>query len=252
MAKSKAQSKSKKPSKPKSNVVEAAIAAAPDANGARDPGMPVRVLVAEAQRAAELAKPARAKLAKLASFDIAAVDDLVTLATGLVKVDLEWTAARATGRAGLGPKVLADAEGHKRDLFQAARFLLRKDAVVQERLDRIADGTGAADTAADLDALADLVREFPEVFASDDDFPKDAAEHANDLATKIRTGTDPSAAVAAQQRRNKLYWAVSDANAEVRTALRYLWRKDPKKLALIGAGYAVALRKTARKEKKPA
>lgn len=216
----------------------------------RYPNQPVAVTVAEGTRLAELARGKEAALAKV-GVDRSLVTGLGARVTLLVRREAEWNKARAKNRSGISPARIKEAEAHKSHVFEAARFLLRRDAVVQQRLDQIAQGTGVADLAEDLTELGHIVEEHQDVFDADQTFPKDAAEKCAQYATDLAVGLDPQEAAEALEARNRAFWLLSDAIREVRAGLRYLWRKKPAMLATLGVSYVAAASKRIRRRRTP-
>lgn len=214
----------------------------------RYPDQPVSVTIAEGLRLAELSKGKVAALGRV-GVDPALVRGLAARVQLLVQREAAWNKARAKNTAGLSPARIKEAEALKSRVFAAARFLLRKDAVVQQQLDQIAMGTGVADLAEDLRALGELVRAHPQVFRADPTFPKDAASKCEQRAQALAVGLDPVEAAEALEARNRAFWLLVEANSEVRAALRYLWRDKPTLLATLGVSYVAATRKAARQKR---
>lgn len=214
----------------------------------RYPDQPVAVTIAEGLRLAELSKGKVTALARV-GVDPALVRGLPARVQLLVQRETAWNKARAKNTAGLSPARIKEAEAFKSRVFAGARFLLRRDAVVQQELDQISMGTGVADLAEDLGALGELVLAHPQVFRADPTFPKDAATKCEQLAQELAVGLDPVEAAEALEARNRAFWLLVEAISEVRAALRYLWRDKPTLLATLGVSYVAATRKAARQKR---
>lgn len=217
----------------------------------RYPDQPVAVTVAEGTRIAELVRGKAAALAKV-GVDKALVTGLEARVALLVRREAEWNKARAKNRAGISPARIKAAEELKSQVYDGARFLLRRDAVVQQQLDQIAQGTGVADLVEDLTELGLIVKDHPSVFLDDPTFPKDAAEQCAKFATELSVGLDPQEAAEALEARNRAFWLLVEAISEVRAALRYLWRKKPAMLATLGISYVAATSKRIRRRRSAA
>lgn len=214
------------------------------------PDEPVEVTIATALQLAQLAAPELGRIAGLPDMDAGAVSELAAYALHLSECEVAWQRARARP-----PTRAAETQAAlrlRRDLMASARFLLRKDPVLQQVLDEIRGGNGIADLAMDLHQLAHLVDQHPRVFALDPALPEDVSHRAHLLAQRLLIGTDPTAATGSQMARNAAYWLVRATAAETRAALRFLWRKQPEKLALVGAGHAAKWQKDAQRRRKAA
>ncbi|HEY8076838.1 MAG TPA: hypothetical protein VIF62_22080, partial [Labilithrix sp.] len=113
---------------------------------------------------------------------------------------------------------------------------------VQKRVDAIQEGRGIADLVDDLLKLADLVEENASRLRKAD-LPKDASNRARSLAESIgqsaaarpveRSGGQAGADLLAL--RNRAFWYLREAMDAVRDAGRYVFRNEPKKVALFRA-----------------
>ena len=220
-----------------STAAEARLAdALPPERAAKNPDRPVAVVAEEARRIARLARREKKRLA-LVDVPPALVDGLALRARLLSEREARWKEAHAALRSGRGPRTVAEAEALKSAIFESARYLFRRDPVIQQRLDELQRGDGQDDLAMDLDQLALFVKEQRRVFDADPTFPRDAFTRARRLARELRVGVSPLAATEARMARNLAFWHASDGLAEVRKGLRYLWRTDPEKLATLGLSY---------------
>lgn len=223
--------------------VGARLSAVPSDQAGENPTQPVDVTVAELTRLFTLAKPQRARLVQLPGFEARWLDEAPAYIDVLAESETVWSDARSASRAGISPRRVVEAEALKDDAFASARYVLRKDPVVQQGLDEIAQGTGVADLAADLASLATLVASRPQEFAADTVLPVDFVQRARALSVELATGIDPTTAAEAQERRNRAFWVAEEASRELREALKFIWRKQPAKIAQLGASYASRLRR---------
>ena len=115
-------------------------------------------------------------------------------------------------------------------------YLLRTDDAAQAKLDLIAEGTGIADLIDDLGKLAGLVEAHQKVFAAAK-FPKDSPKQARALAQQLLDGPGDAHAIDLQGRRNQMVILLEQQVEELRSAARYLYQDDPKKLALYLSQY---------------
>ncbi|MDP2341636.1 MAG: hypothetical protein Q8O67_11820 [Deltaproteobacteria bacterium] len=244
----KATKKAARKASPSSSSVEARLAAFASEVAEQPPGEPIAQLAALSLRTVEIGKPALAQLVKLADFERHLITELAGAAQLLAKAEAVWSAARAKSRAGVAPARVKEGEGLKSDLVAAGRYLLRKDPVVQQQLDQIAEGTGVADLALDLAYLSSLAQTHAQRFADGGVSPATVSSAAK-LSGELNTGVDPADASDLQARRNRLFHLVKTDTSELRAALRYLWRKQPTKLAQLGAGYAAQLKHGRRQSK---
>lgn len=222
------------------------LAAISTAKAGTNPNKPVAVVAAELTRSAALAKKERAKLVNLPGFEAWWIDAAPEVTATLIETDTTWQRVRAGGRAGIGPKAAKEAEALKRELLTSARYVFRNEPETVQRLEQIAEGTGLADTALDLNALAAIVDADRRLFAAIPDFPKDAAKQARARAKELSEGLDPAAAAEAQEARNRAFWLAESVTSELNAALRFLWRKQPVKLAQLGVSYAAKLTRDSR------
>jgi hypothetical protein len=215
-----------------------------------NPDEPVAQTIAGYVRAVALAKPALPQLSKLPGFQNVWVTEAMPVVEALTAAEAAWANARARSRAGISPGRVKEAEKLKSDIVASGRYLLRQDAVAQQQLDQVMEGTGVADLAADLAILADVVAKNAQVFALDRSLAKDAAAKASIFSAELGKGIDPADAAGLQARRNRLFWLAKKSLSELRAALKFHWRKEPTRLAQLGDSYASQLRRHARRAKK--
>ncbi len=104
-------------------------------------------------------------------------------------------------------------------------------------------GTGLADLIDDLKKLAALLDENQKALARAD-LPKHPADRARGLAESLSRGSadrgvDPVGA-AAMSLRNRAFWWLREAMDAVRSAGRYVYRKQPKLLVAFRASSTLA------------
>lgn len=232
--------------------IEAEIAALPSSDAEQNPNQPVAVLTATAIRLAALGKPVKKQLANIPGFDVWFADRLPGAIDILSTSEARWNTLRAVSRAGTTVKALKEATAQESDVTERLRYLLRHNPEVQQELDQIQEGSGIADTAEDLQALHEICMEHATFLKTDETFPFTQVEQFPTLAESLLVGIDPSASADAQALRNRAFWYLLESVNELRAALRYLWRKQPTKLALLGILYASKLRRSARARNKKA
>ncbi|MCS6898235.1 MAG: hypothetical protein RMJ98_00675 [Myxococcales bacterium] len=148
----------------------------------------------------------------------------------------EWLAHRLSSSSGR-KEMIQKAERLKKDIIAALRYFLHQDEAVQARVDNILPGTGLADLIDDLQKLATLLRENAAALARAD-LPKDAATRAEELAQTlghdevVRSLVTSEESRRLQDRRNRAFWYLREAMDEIRAAGRYVFRNDPRRLAL--------------------
>jgi hypothetical protein len=212
------------------------------------PNMPVKTAALEADRLAQKVKPYAARLSDLPTFHATVLADLPALIDAARSGQRGWERSLvAKGTTSL-LATRKDAEEWRRDAIASARFLFRKDADMVAELDRIAAGDGVADLVDDLDDLVKIVRDNAKVFASVDE-PVDADEGAR-LADTLRGGKDDEASGSSLTTRNRAFWALDAAVTEIRDGLRFLLRKNHKKLVPLLSHYQAVRRARARKSAK--
>ncbi len=224
------------------NTAEERAKALPSESAEQNPGEPVAQLSSYARRVVELATPVLSSLKKLPGFDPVCLTDLLPAVDLLTTAETKWGTARSRSRAGVSPERVTAAVALRTDLTTTGRYVLRKDPVAQQEIDQVLEGTGVADLALDLERLASLVERHAEAFAAGDvDAGVPAAARA--MANELGTGITPGDAADAQAWRNRLFHLVQDDLREVLAALKFHWRKQPPKLAILGVGYAAQLKR---------
>lgn len=231
------------------DTAEERAAALPAETAEQNPQDPVAQLAAWALRTAEIASPVSSQLKKLSGFDDVWLNDLRPAVALLTDAESKWSAARAKSRAGVAPARVKEALALRSEIVEAGRYLLRKDAVAQQELDQVLEGTGVADLALDLDRLAALVEKNAVAF-SDGGVPASTPADARKMAKELSTGVAPEDSSDLQARRNRLFHLVDGDLKELLAGLRFLWRKQPTKLALLGVSYASQLKRGQRAKKK--
>ena len=144
-----------------------------------------------------------------------------------------WTEHRNATLSKSLREVRAEAEELKRDAIAALRHFCEDDSAVLARVEAIVLGAGVADLIDDLKKLAALLDENAKVLARAD-LPKHPADKARGLAESLSRGSadravDPVGA-AAMSLRNRAFWSLREAMDAVRSAGRYVYRKQPKHL----------------------
>jgi len=134
--------------------------------------------------------------------------------------------------------VRADAEELKRDTIAALRHFREEDSTVQSRVDDIVLGSGLPDLIDDLKKLADLVDESGTTLARAD-LPKHPADKARGYAESLSRGSADKAiapeGAELMSLRNRAFWSLREAMDAVRSAGRYVYRKQPKILVAFRA-----------------
>jgi hypothetical protein len=135
-------------------------------------------------------------------------------------------------------EVRVQAEELKRDIIAALRHFQAGDSDVQSRVDAIVPGTDLPDLIDDLKKLAKLIDESGTKLGRAD-LPKQANDKARGYAESLSRGSadraiDPRGAEL-MSLRNRAYWFLRDAMDAVRSAGRYVYRKQPKILVAFRA-----------------
>jgi hypothetical protein len=213
------------------------LARVPAERGADLPTMPVETAVREARSLFDVVDLRRDEFTGLATFDVAFIDALPVLATKLSDAESAWLRQKLVATAASVRPVRDAAEGFRSDFLASARYMLRNDPPAIQLLDQIAEGSGLDDLTEDLEEIARLGEERQDVLAADKQLPKELPAYARSLAQKLSTVKESPAAQAALEQRNRVFWLLDQAVGEVRAAGRYLYRKEPKTLALMGSDY---------------
>lgn len=141
------------------------------------------------------------------------------------------------------------------DVVAAARWNLRKDRAAQATLDHILRGSGPADLAQDLGALAAFVDLHASAFEQDRSF--DASERARECRRHAEELRDITSALRAdlarpeaKDRRDRAYTWADHLLSQTREAGRYAFRDAPEVLERFQDRYRVqAVRKSRRRVK---
>lgn len=216
---------------------EAWLAQVAPENGSVLPSMPVDTAVRETRKLFDVVDARRATFAGLATFDAAHIDALPVLATKLSDAESTWQRLKLAAMSETLAPVREEAESFRSDFLAAARFLFRKEPATLELIDQIAEGSGLDDLTSDLDEIARLGEERADVFANQKDLPTELPAYSRSLVKKLSTVKESPEAQAAIEQRNRIYSLLDETVAEVRAAGRYLYRKDPKALALLASEY---------------
>ena len=213
-----------------------------DESFARPPDASVAVVAQEARELVATIKKYGKQLHAKTDLDAKQSGALGARLAVLEGADVGWAAVRDAATPADTKKGRSEAEKLKRDMVAALRYFARDEAGVQGRVDAIQEGKGIADLIDDLQKLADLVEENAALLRKAE-LPKRAPQVARTLARAIgeraaerpvervavRDGADPLAT------RNRAYWHLREGMDAVREAGRYLFREEPKKLALFRA-----------------
>lgn len=219
----------------------------PAGSAEKHPSMPVRTAQLEAERLWAVAKPARAKFVALEDFPVDTFDSIPFLIEALAEAETDWQRKRIAKQQKSLVVLRKDAEGTRRKVMAAGRYLLRKNAEAQVELDRIAEGDGLADLIQDLNDLADLIVAHLAVMTRDKHITEATPGQLRAMAQELGGGEDSEAALLALEHRNKVFVALDEALGEVRAAAGYLYSDDPRRLHAYRSQYEAA-RKRARKK----
>ncbi|MEL6180748.1 MAG: hypothetical protein AAFS10_17435 [Myxococcota bacterium] len=146
-----------------------------------------------------------------------------------------WDALRTNRKPEEWAQMVESGQELRGDMVSSARWNLRRDRLAQGTLNALQEGDGVPDLIADLDALAVMYLNKAEAFTRDKhvDAPALAAQ-AQELAQMLR------AAVVQQSQetrsnsvalRNRAWTHLDVLMTEIRAAARYIFRKQPSKLA---------------------
>ncbi len=174
----------------------------------------------------------------------------------LETTEAAWTEHRNATLSKSLREVRAEAEELKRDTIAALRHFCEADSAVQSRVDAIIPGTDLPDLIDDLKKLATLLDESGARLARAD-LPKHPSDEARGYAESLSRGSadravDPLGS-AVMSLRNRAFWFLREAMDAVRSAGRYVYRKQPKILVAFrsSATRARARAGTARTVDKP-
>lgn len=204
----------------------------PAGSAEKPPTMPVRTAQLEAERLWAVAKPARAKFVALEDFPVETFDAIPFLITALGEAETDWQRKRIQKRATGLVATRKEAEAGRSTVMSAARYRLRKNAEAQTELDRIDEGQGLPDLIQDLNDLATFIETHLNVLTRDANITAATPEAFRSWARTLSEGEgDSEAALTAIAHRNMVYVALDEALSEVRSAARYLYARDPRRLA---------------------
>ena len=214
------------------------------------PDMPIGTAIREARGLFDFVTNGRyEKYSALPRFDMELVDGLPVLVGKLDEAEAQWQTLKIrTQQATLRP-VREEGESFRSDMLAAARFLLREDEEAMALVDRIAEGSGIDDLTLDLNNLARVAEQHADLFATAEDLPKDLPAYARSLSTKLSALQESPESRAAIEHRNQVFFLLDFAVDEIRAAGRYLYRKDPKTLALLASAYVKKKNRRRRQEK---
>ena len=223
------------------------------ADYAASPDMPVKLAQQELGSLARLAKTAAGPLAKV-GITAAQTEQLRRFATRLGSLENAWQRARSgVATTAIERRRLAEAEELDRQLLAGGRWACRKDPEALVELGRIAEGSGLADTIQDLRDLVAFWEEHRGELAATDIKARDlarATELADTLATAAEKENASLTASAAQELRNRCFWAADALAKEIREGGRYAYRLQPKVAAKFSSRYRTAINRRAHRKSK--
>lgn len=145
------------------------------------------------------------------------------------RAEREWSATRSSTVSIAAAR--KKGETSKSKMLAALRYFLRDDSAIQQRCDRVMEGSGDVDLADDLGKCADMFEERGAdlVKAKID---KAALAEARELAAVLTGGVtkrrvNPEQA-SAQALRNRAFYRMQSLVDEIRAAGRYRFRDEPK------------------------
>jgi hypothetical protein len=183
----------------------------------------------------------KSKLSKKVATSLAARRALLETSEAL------WTDSRALTLPSDLRALRVQAENLKRDAIAALRHFREDDEAVQRRVDAIILGAGTADLIDDLKKLAVLLEEHSDALTKAD-LPPHAPKRARAIAEALGGGAaervmDPDGSTA-MELRNRAFWWLREAMDAIRSAGRYVYRGDPKRLILFRASSTRARART--------
>ncbi|MCL2776576.1 MAG: hypothetical protein FWD73_01130 [Polyangiaceae bacterium] len=192
------------------------------------PNKPVKVALLEGERLRAGTAPHRKTLLALPGFREADLILLPLLLETLEGAERRWSRLRFKGGGNTLSTARKNAEKWRRDAMAAARYLARHNVKDLTELDRIAAGEGLADLVQDLDDLVNFVQARADKFGQ---LPiRIDVREAQKLAAVLREGRDAIPGADALAERNRAFWALENVTNEIRAALRFVLRDEPKKL----------------------
>jgi hypothetical protein len=201
----------------------------------RAPAAAPEELVSEALglcRFARNTRPFRMEVEEM-GFDEAYFDRVEQAAAAAEQAQTEWVLARERGKGRGLYELLGAAAGVRDALFAACRYHLRDEPTIQNELDAVEEGEGAADLILDLDTLAHIVKVKRAHFPTQDPFIDAPAlcERARELARELRAAvaedfdTDGSRATA-RDLRNRAFTHLEALVSELFHASFYRFYDD--------------------------
>jgi hypothetical protein len=220
-----------------SKKTRAALAAL-DASYARSPDQAVAQTLEEARDLLRTVKRFGKELVRGSRLDKKLIGALGERRALVEALDDGWRDEQGARAEKPARKARKAAEELRRDMVAALRYFLEANAAVQAEVDRIQEGTGLVDLLDDLGKLAGLVERHARALERAD-LPADAPARARGYVEQLseaRSAERLDAALSdALGLRNRAYWWLREAIDEIRAAGRYVYRHDPKKLALFRA-----------------
>jgi hypothetical protein len=164
----------------------------------------------------------------------------------LEEAERSWREAREAQASRAVSRLRKEAEGLVRDVAAAVGYFLEHDERAQRRVDAIREGASDTDRVDDLKRCADLLERHAEALKKAD-LPKRAPELCRRLAEELAHASAERAAERedasqSQELRNRAYWHMRELMDEIRAAGRYVFRHEPKRLALFRASSTNARR----------
>ena len=212
--------------------LDAALASLDPAVRRKKPKRPVLAELTEARRVHAVAEPLCERFATLADFDLSAIDCLPALAERAECAELAFVRFRSKRARVSLSGVRNEAIALRFRLVAAARHALRADPTPLIPLEGFHRRRALPNLVSDLTLLAGLVDEHVEAFASAGGLPDAPAEVARKLCEALVRGPSSPAHRRARGDRNAAFALLVLALAEVRSGGRYLFRYEPKVLAL--------------------
>ncbi len=185
------------------------------------PPMPVRALCARARARYRLGCARRGLLAQLPDFDLAQFDALLSIAAALEGSEAEL-AARLVAQGPLAARLSDEAAALRERFVRAARYFLRHSPEAQRQLGALSHERSLEPLAIDLGRIAELAARHELSLKRAAGLPDNLAATARRLASALCLNEEGEAVRAIQERRNALYWLLSEAEGELASALRYL------------------------------
>jgi hypothetical protein len=209
----------------------------------RRPDRSIAESLYDANNLATLASKEWPKLQKKGGLEADTLDRLRVMRSLLERLEAEWTTVRKRTTPAAVERAREEGRQLRSEANAALRHFLRRDAEVQKRLSEISEGEGDADLIDDLRKLAALVEahrdalRFAELPKDGSDALRKAAAVLSDVTSERKADSD---AAAVQASRNRAYWSLRELMSEVRSAGRYVFRKEPK----VAARFADPFRST--------